>query len=372
MAFAFSKVRLQVLESTALTLQSESYYAQIINCIKLHTTGPRQLTENRENQPAPGAIMAIPFAVGISWAVSKMLSIQTHIIISTREHRRNAGGWESLTPICFTWSPMFTAVHLLFNLFMFHPMWTSLQPDSTCEGVNESQHASFLSSPQEKWDTFYTKHLLYQTPFKPGTFYTRHLLNPTPFTPDNFFTKHILQQAPFTPNTLYTRHLLYQAHLHQTPFTPDTFYTRHLLTFYTRHLLQQAIFNTRHLLHQAPCTPNNTVYTRHLFTRRISHHAPFTPDNFHSRQLLHQPTFTPHQIPFTPKTFYTRHLLNQAPFTPDTFYTRHLLHQTTFSLNTFYNRHLLHQTPCTPDTFYTRHIFTRHLLHPTFFTPDTF
>jgi len=130
MAFAFSKVRLQVLESTALTLPSESYYAQIINCIKLHTTGPRQLTENRENQPAPGAIVAVPFAVGISWVVSKMLSIQTHIIVSTREHRRNAGGWESLTHLLHLVASVHGGASTFQSFHMFHPLSTSLQPDS--------------------------------------------------------------------------------------------------------------------------------------------------------------------------------------------------------------------------------------------------
>ena len=133
------------------------------------------------------------------------------------------------------------------------------------------------------------------------------------------------------------------------------------------------------------------MYTRHLFTRHISHHAPFTPDNFHSRQLLHQPTFTPvlyfytnqllHQTPFTPTSFYTRHLLHQPAFTPDTFYN--LSHKTPFTPDTFDKRQLftpqilLHQTPFTPDAFYTKHplhfpTFTPHLSHQTPFTSSTF
>ena len=176
-------------------------------------------------------------------------------------------------------------------------------------------------------------------------------------------------------------------------------------------------FHTKHLLHQAPFTlpqagrprwirasdPNapyqnclvvqtaarHSMYTRHLFTRRISHHAPFTPDNFHSRQLLHQPTFTPvvyfytnqllQQKPFTPPKFHTcLILLHQPAFTPDTFYTNQLFHETPFTPTSFYTRHLVHQkpfheTPFTLDTLYTRHLLheaTFYTTHP--FTPDTF
>ena len=202
-------------------------------------------------------------------------------------------------------------------------------------GVNESPHASFLSSPQEKWYLF-----------------------------GNRVSSFTLMRKAVGHCTFYTKHLL-----HQTPFTPGTFYTRHLL-------------------HQAPFTPNNTVYTRHLFTRHISHQTPFTPDNFHSRQLLHQPTFTPvvyfytnqllHQTPFTPPNFHTcLILLHQPAFTPDTFYTNQLLHETPFTPTSFYTRHLLHQrhlshqTPFTPDTFDKRQLFTPQiLLHQTPFTPD--
>ena len=88
--------------------------------------------------------------------------------------------------------------------------------------MNESQHASFLSSPQ--------KHL-HQTPFTPDTFYTRHLLNQRPFTPDTFYTTN-----PFTPDTFYTRRLLHQTpftftDFYTTPFTPNTFYIKHLLHY---------------------------------------------------------------------------------------------------------------------------------------------
>ena len=64
-------------------------------------------------------------------------------------------------------------------------------------------------------------------------------------------------------------------------------------------------------------------------------------------------------------TFYTGQLLQQNIFTPgtlDNFYTRHLWHQTTFTTNNFYTRH-----PFTPDIFY-----TRRLLHQTPLTPGTF
>ena len=55
-------------------------------------------------------------------------------------------------------------------------------------------------------DTF-----LHQTTFTPGTlynftldtFYTRHLLHQTPVTPDSFYNKQLLRQAPFTPETFY-------------------------------------------------------------------------------------------------------------------------------------------------------------------------
>lgn len=47
--------------------------------------------------------------------------------------------------------------------------------------------------------------------FAPETYYTRHLLDQTPFT-NNFYTKH-----PLTPNNLHTKLLQKES------FTPDTF-----------------------------------------------------------------------------------------------------------------------------------------------------
>ena len=70
-------------------------------------------------------------------------------------------------------------------------------------------------------DTFYTRHLLHQTPFKPKTFYTRHLLHQLHHK--SFYTRHLLHQTPFTPNTLYIYRLLHH-------------------TFHTKHLLHQAPF----------------------------------------------------------------------------------------------------------------------------------
>ena len=134
--------------------------------------------------------------------------------------------------------------------------------------MNESQHASFLSSPHEKWYLFgtFTPHLSYPT-FTPVLyFYTNQLLHQTPFTPTSFYTRHLLHQPAFTPDTFYNLS-------HKTPFTPDTFDKRQL-------------FTPQILLHQTP----------------------FTPDAFYTKHPLHLPTFTPHlshQTPFTSSTFYT-------------------------------------------------------------------
>ena len=136
---------------------------------------------------------------------------------------------------------------------------------------------SLLHQPAFTPDTFYTRHLLLQTPFTagnflhqttftPDTFYTRRLLHQTPFTPTDCYNRHLLHQTPFTSDTFYTRRLLHQTPFHQTPVTPSTFYNRQLLhqttftlnTVYTRHLLHQTTFNTRHLLHQRPFIPGTS------------------------------------------------------------------------------------------------------------------
>ena len=193
----------------------------------------------------------------------------------------------------------------------------TLQKLEPVRGVNESQHASFLSSPQEKWYLFGNRvssftlmrkavghcvnaYRLHQTPF-----------HETHFTPDTFYTRQLSQQTTFTPTNFYTCRIL----LHQPAFTPDTFYTNQLL-------------------HETPFTPTS-FYTRHLLHQKPFHETPFTPDTLYTRHLLHE------------ATFYTTH-----PFTPDTFYTRRLLHQTPFT-STDFTPHLSHQTHFTPSTFYT-------------------
>ena len=141
--------------------------------------------------------------------------------------------------------------------------------------MNESQHASFLSSPFTSTD-FYT------TPFIPNFHTCLILLHQPAFTPDTFYTNQLLHETPFTPTSFYTRHLL-----HQPAFTPDTFYN---------------------LSHKTPFTPD-TFDKRQLFTPQILlHQTPFTPDAFYTKHPLHLPTFTPHlshQTPFTSSTFYT-------------------------------------------------------------------
>ena len=193
----------------------------------------------------------------------------------------------------------------------------TLQKLEPVRGVSESQHASFLSSPQEKWYLFGNRvssftlmrkavghcvnaYRLHQTPF-----------HETHFTPDTFYTRQLSQQTTFTPTNFYTCRIL----LHQPAFTPDTFYTNQLL-------------------HETPFTPTS-FYTRHLLHQKPFHETPFTPDTLYTRHLLHEATFyTTH--PFTPDTFYTRRLLHQTPFTSTDFYT------TPFTPNTFYTKHLLH------------------------------
>ena len=121
-------------------------------------------------------------------------------------------------------------------------------------------------------------------------------------------------------------------------------------TFYTKRLLHQTmvrtkIFNTTQPLHQPPFpTPPFTpgaISPDNFRTRHVLHQATFTPDNFYTKHFLHQ-------TPFTPNNFYTTNPLHQTPFAPRTFYTKHLLHQSNFS-----TRHLLHQPPSTPESFYT-------------------
>ena len=135
----------------------------------------------------------------------------------------------------------------------------------TCEGVNESQHASFLSSPQEKW-------YLFGIP----NFHTQLSHLSYTFTPTSFYTRHLLHQPAFTRDTFYTNQLL-----HQTPFT---------------------IFHTRHALHQTPLTRGNFLHHKSFYTRHLLHQTPFTPNTLYIYRLLHH-------------TFHTKHLLHQAPFT---------------------------------------------------------
>ena len=90
-----------------------------------------------------------------------------------------------------------------------------------------------------------------------------------------------------------------------------------------------------------------------LMYRYRNPRAPFTPDNFYNKTLLHQ-------APVTTSTLDTG-----TPVAPAHFYNKQLLHQAPL-----YTRHLIDQTPSTPETFYTRHILnqTFDLLHQTIFT----
>ena len=132
----------------------------------------------------------------------------------------------------------------------------------------------------------------------------------------------------------------------------DLLISQSMGTFYTGQLLQQNIFTpgtldnfyTRHLWHQTTFTTNN-FYTRH----------PFTPDIFYTRRLLHQ-------TPLTPGTFYNRQFLQQRAQKHKHSHTRQLLQQNTFTpgtLDNFHTRYLWHQTACTTNNFYTRHPFTQ-------------
>ena len=63
----------------------------------------------------------------------------------------------------------------------------------------------------------YTTQLLHQAPFTIftlDTFYTRHLLHQTPVTPHNFYNKQFLHQAPFTPDNFYNKQFLHQVTRH--------------------------------------------------------------------------------------------------------------------------------------------------------------
>ena len=86
------------------------------------------------------------------------------------------------------------------------------------EGPRNRLDAGYPERPRQRnsdVSILHHGHLLHQAPFttfKLNTFYTRHLLHQTPVTPDNFYNKQLLHPAPFTPETFYT----------------DTFYTRHL------------------------------------------------------------------------------------------------------------------------------------------------
>ena len=115
----------------------------------------------------------------------------------------------------------------------------------------------------------------------------------------------------------------------------------------------------------SPLVRGKILYIPVRGVNESQHQTTCTADNFHSRQLLHQPTFTPvvyfytnqllHQTPFTPPSFHTcLILLHQPAFTPDTFYTNQLLHETPFTPTSFYTRHLLQSF--TQDTLYTRHL----------------
>ena len=103
-----------------------------------------------------------------------------------------------------------------------HVFWKKTSTQNTwtwtCEGVNESQHASFLSSPQEKWylfgnrvSSFILKRiLLHQPAFTTETFYTTQVAHLSyTFTPTSFYTRHLLHQPAFTRDTFYTNQLLH-------------------------------------------------------------------------------------------------------------------------------------------------------------------
>ena len=66
------------------------------------------------------------------------------------------------------------------------------------------------------FDTFYPRHLLFQS-----SFYTRHFSQHTIFTTNNFYTTHLFHQKFRASNNFYTGQLL-----HQKPFIPTNFHTR--------------------------------------------------------------------------------------------------------------------------------------------------
>ncbi len=92
---------------------------------KLHTTGPRQLMENRENQPAPGAIMAIPFAVEQLGSVGYFQKCWAF------KQRTSAQCWRVgfIAPFA---SPgrQCSRLRIYFSIWHVSPLSTSLQPDS--------------------------------------------------------------------------------------------------------------------------------------------------------------------------------------------------------------------------------------------------
>ena len=127
-----------------------------------------------------------------------------------------------------------------------------------------------------------------------------------------------------------------------TLFTSDTFCSSHLFTpdiFHTTQLLQQIIFTlgtffARNFVHQTTFTLDN-FYTKKPFTLTNS-----TPGNFYTKKFEHKTTFAP-LTTFTAsyKNLLHQQFLHQTTSTPDALYT-------IFTPNACYTRHL---TPVTPN-----------------------
>ena len=111
-----------------------------------------------------------------------------------------------------------------------------------CDCFNERRKALKKFTP----DTLYTNHFLHQTPPTPDIFlqFTNDIFYKKPFTPANVYTKRRLHETSF-----YTSHLL-----HQSPFT------LHQVALFSKepeHRTTPSTFYTKQFLHQTTSTPDN-------------------------------------------------------------------------------------------------------------------
>lgn len=174
--------------------------------------------------------------------------------------------------------PRFSLIHTIILAFCFkfrdHFLWTAFGNDKTDLRNEIRKKTRRRKSRKLNGISIYLYHNPW-TLFTPGKFYTSH---PLQFF---FYTRHFLHHTPATPYNFYNKQIF------QEPFAPETFCT----------------VDTKHLLHQAPCTTFTPVTLEHFL-----HQTSFTTDNF------------------TTNNFYTKRPLHQAPFTPETFCTKQLLH----------------------------------------------